>query len=121
MDKGELPNARSAAAACLTLSSELGALQEIGDALIVMALITRRGGQSPGIFGYVLRLYGSACRLKDKSGDKLFILRRRIEQAIVEARQNLPATEADSLFAAGEAMPWQEAVEYALKFDGQNG
>jgi adenylate cyclase len=120
MDKGDLRGARSAATACLALSSELGALQEIGDALIVMALIAHRGGPSPAVSRYVLHVYGSACKLKDKGGDKLFILRRRIEKTLAEARQGLREEEANASLAAGETMGWQEAVEYAVNFGGHS-
>ncbi len=120
MDKGDLRAARSVVTGSLALSSELGALQEICDGLIVMAMIARRGGPSPVIFRYVLRLYGSACKLKEQGGDKLFVMGKRIEKTIAEARQNLGDEEAEASLAAGAAMNGQEAVEYAVNFGNES-
>jgi len=118
MEKGDLEAARAALAAGLALSCELGALQEIGDGLIVMAAIARCGGPSPAVFRYVLRLYGAAHRLKEQGGNKLVVLQKRLEDTVAEARQNLGEEEAEAELAAGAAMSWQDAVQYAVNFGG---
>ena len=109
----------------LTPPSELWErCRRVGDALIVMALIARRGGNRRPSSVTCCRLLRLGLQTqKTKSGDKLFILRRRIErEAIVGGAPKICARQRPTHCSpAGEAMTWQDAVEYALKFDGRNG
>jgi class 3 adenylate cyclase/tetratricopeptide (TPR) repeat protein len=121
LEKGDLRAARSSLVASLVVSSELEALQEIGDGLIVMSMIACRSGASPATARYLLRLYGSASKLKERGGDRFFWLRKRVEKAITEARRILGEEDADACVTAGGTMTWREAVEYAVSFGGREG
>ena len=111
--RGDYSAAYSLLAESLTLSQDLGYTEFIGWALERFTALAAVQGQA----ARALRLDGAAARLSETLGTPPGALERELllEVRLLTARQLLGERAAAQARAEGQAMPLEQAIEYALR------
>ncbi|UCC63855.1 MAG: tetratricopeptide repeat protein, partial [Anaerolineae bacterium] len=111
--QGDYTEAHSLYKQSLTINRELGDPRAIAYLLEDIGGLAAMQGQAER----ALRLFGAAAALRETSGVLLSSTERdKLEQMLGPARQALGEAAA-SVVAEGQAMPLEQAIEYALKSD----
>ena len=110
-DEGDHTAARRLFEESLTLSRQLGDQNGIANNLNGQAFTA--AGQSQ--WGRAARLGGAAAALRESLSIPLHLVgRKRFDKAMASAREALGEMAFAAAWDAGQAMPWEQVVEYAL-------
>lgn len=98
----------------LAMLRELGARAEVAEGLIGMMAAAHRLATGPNDLAFALRLAAAAQRLSAELERPIPSTLQPWIDALVAAANEALGPAADALWAEGAALPWEEAVSYAL-------